>query len=135
MSKSLQRSRFKRKGFALVETIIALLILAIAILAMAFVPIMSTKLALQTVRRERAMGLASKNLDFLESVQSTDSVASTDILLSGDFTLSLSKPSWQAASNDYKATVTVQWGSLTGGSSMVLERRLSEFAELTRIKD
>lgn len=136
MNKSLHRSnKFRKKGFALVESIIAMLILSIALIAMTLVPIMSSKLALQTVRRERAMGLASKNLDYLESVKSTDSVASTDILLSGDFTLSLSKPSWQAASNDYKATVTVQWGSLTGGSSMVLERRLSEFAELTRIKD
>ena len=136
MNKSLQRSnKFRKKGFALVESIIAMLILSIALIAMTLVPIMSSKLALQTVRRERAMGLASKNLDYLESVKSTDSVASTDILLSGDFTLSLSKPSWQAASNDYKATVAVQWGNLTGGSSMVLERRLSEFAELTRIKD
>ena len=110
------------------------LILAIALIAMTLVPVMSSKLALQTVRRERAMGLASKNLDFLESVKSTDSVASTDIL-SGDFTVNLSKPTWAAASADYKATVTVQWGSVTGGSSMVLERRLSEFAEVTRTKE
>lgn len=135
MSKSLYRSnKLRKKGFALVESIIAMLILAIALIAMTLVPIMSSKLALQTVRRERAMGLASKNLDYLESVKSTDSVASTDIL-SGDFTVNLNKPTWEAASNDYKATVTVNWGGVTGGSSLVLERRLSEFAELTRIKD
>lgn len=136
MIKSLQRSHtFRKKGFALVESIIALLILAIALIAMTLVPVMSTKLALQTVRREQAMGLASKNLNFLESVKSTESITSTDIQ-SGDFTVTLSKPAWAAASaDDYKAIVTVEWSSLTGDSSLVLERHLSKFAELTRIKD
>lgn len=136
MSPSLSRSdKFRRKGFALVESVIAMLILSIALIAMTLVPIMSSKLALQTVRRERAMGLASKNLNFLESVKSTESITSTDIQ-SGDFTVTLSKPAWAAVSvDDYKATVTVEWSSLTGDSSLVLERHLSKFAELTRIKD
>jgi Tfp pilus assembly protein PilV len=118
-------------GFALVETIIALLILAIALLAMAFVPIMSTKLALQTVHRERAMTLAYSGLDFLESIKFDSAVTSTDTV-SGDFRVTYTKPKYSAASNDYKAIVTVKWGGVTGGSELILERSLSKFSQLTR---
>ncbi len=131
MSKLLQRSRFIKKGFALVETIIALLILAIALLAMAFVPIMSTKLALQTVQKERAMTLAYSGLDYLESVEYDKSVSSPDVA-SGDFRITYSKPTYEAASNDYKAVVIVRWGGVTGGSELTLERRLSKYSYLTR---
>lgn len=123
--------RQKRKAFALAESIIALLILAIALLAMALVPIMSSKLALQTVQKERAMTLAYSGLDYLESVEFSKSVASTDVA-NGEFRITYTKPAYDAASNDYKAVVTVRWGGVTGGSELTLERRLSKFSSLTR---
>ena len=123
--------RKKHKAFALAETIIALLILAIALLAMAFVPIMSSKLALQTVQKERAMTLAYSGLDYLESVEYSKSVTSPDVA-NGEFRISYSKPAFDAASNDYKAVVTVRWGGVTGGSELTLERKLSKFSYLTR---
>ena len=124
-------TRKKRKAFALAESIIALLILAIALLAMALVPIMSSKLALQTVQKERAMTLAYSGLDYLESVKFDKSVSSPDVA-SGDFRITYSKPTYEAASNDYKAVVTVRWGGVTGGSELTLERKLSKFSYLTR---
>jgi len=123
--------RQKRKAFALAESIIALLILAIALLAMALVPIMSSKLALQTVQKERAMTLAYSGLDYLESVEYSKSVTSPDVA-NGEFRISYSKPAFDAASNDYKAVVTVRWGGVTGGSELTLERKLSKFSYLTR---
>ena len=121
----------KRNAFALAESIIALLILAIALLAMALVPIMSSKLALQTVQRERAMTIAYSGLDWLESVKYDQKVASNDIV-SGDFKISYSKPKYDDAPNDYKAAVTVRWGGVYKATELVLERKLSKFSHLTR---
>ncbi len=127
MSKSLQRSnKFNGKGFALVETIIALLILAIAILAMAFVPIMSTKLALQTVQREQALFLADNRLDLLESVASDD-VAGSEVV--GIYFVSFDKSSVQR-----KAMVTISWNGVPKTSSLTLERDLSRISSLTARK-
>ena len=114
-------TRKKRKAFALAESIIALLILAIALLAMALVPIMSSKLALQTVQRERAMTLAMDRLNILEAVDFARSVNSTDV--EGQFTVVSTK----AARGDI-ATVSVTWSGITGNASFTLTRNLSEAA-------
>ena len=127
MNKTLQRSnKFRKKGFALVETIIALLILAIALLAMAFVPIMSTKLALQTVQREQALFLADNRLDRLEAIASQD-IAGTEN--AGIYFVSFDKSSVQR-----KATVTVTWGGVSKPSTLNLERDLSRISSLTSRK-
>ena len=120
-----------RRGFALVETVISLLILAVAILSIAMVPIMSSKMALQTVKKEQAMTLAYSGLDFLESVPPDEEIASGD-MASGDFLVSYAKPEYDAASDDYRAVVTVRWHGVTGSSQLVLERILSRFANRTR---
>lgn len=127
MSKLMQRSnKFRKKGFALVETIIALLILAIALLAMAFVPIMSTKLALQTVQREQALSLADNRLDLLEAVASQDIAGSEN---TGIYFISFDK-----SSAERKATVTVTWNGVPKPSSINLERDLSRISSLTSRK-
>lgn len=63
----LRDCRVRRSGFSLSETIIALLILSIALFAVAGVPIMSTKMALHSIRREQAVFLAVHELDELEA--------------------------------------------------------------------
>ena len=113
--------RQKRKAFALAESIIALLILAIALLAMALVPIMSSKLALQTVQKERAMTLAMDRLNILEATPFADSVNSTDV--EGQFTVVSTK----AARGDV-ATVSVTWSGIAGNATFTLTRNLSEAA-------
>ena len=126
MSKSRQRSnKFNGKGFALVETIIALLILAIAILAMAFVPIMSTKLALQTVQREQALFLAYDRLDQLEAV-SADIVSSDNV---GIYTVT-----WDRSKARGNAVVQVSWGGITKPSSLDVTRDMSEESYMTAVK-
>lgn len=108
-------------GFALAETIIALLILSIALLAIAIVPIMSSKMAIQTTQRERAMSLAINRLDVLESVSYGKAVNSTDV--EGEFTVVSTK----AARGDV-GTVSVTWSGITGNASLTLTRNLSEAA-------
>ena len=57
----------RRRGVSLVETLIALLVLSIGILAVAAVPIMTTKLAVQSNKRELAVFIAVNELDALEA--------------------------------------------------------------------
>jgi len=108
-------------GFALAETIIALLILSIAILAIAIVPIMSSKMAIQTTQRERAMSLAINRLDILESESYGKAVNSTDV--EGEFTVTYTR-----GATDKKGVVIVSWSGITGNSELRLERDLSEIA-------
>lgn len=118
-------------GFSLPETIIALLILSIAILAIVFVPIMSSKMALQTTHRERAMSLAVNALNFLEAQSFNVSIDSEDII--GDFTVKTEKPVFnQAQYQNYKAKATVTWKGVSGASSLVMERSISKFSSTTR---
>ncbi len=123
----------RRKAFSLPETIIALVILSVAILAIAFVPIMSSKMMLQTTQREQAMFLAMKGLDYLESV--SPDVAVSDTVPEGMYTLIYQKPLYSAATaSNYKATVTVRWTGLAGQSELILERNLSRLSHETRHK-
>ena len=118
-------TRKKRKAFALAESIIALLILAIALLAIALVPIMSSKLALQTVQKEQALSLAQDRLDILEA-------ASADIASSenrGIYTVSFDRSFARG-----NAVVEVFWGGITQQSQIKLERDLSRNARLTAVK-
>ena len=112
-------------GFALAETIIALLILSIALLAIAIVPIMSSKMAIQTTQRERAMSLAIKGLDYLEStynVEYNNVVASEEITGdTGEFTVFITK-----INADKEGVVTVTWDGINGLVSLVLRRDLSD---------
>jgi len=121
-------TRKKRKAFALAESIIALLILAIALLAMALVPIMSSKLALQTVQKEQALVLAYERLDALEALapQSAD-IASTDTV--GMYTVSFDRS--LARGN---GIVQVSWGGITQPSTVTLQRDMSEESYLTAIQ-
>lgn len=118
----------KRNAFALAESIIALLILAIALLAMALVPIMSSKLALQTIQRERALAIAHDRLDILEARESKEGdITSTDIVEA--YTVSFDRT---FAKN--KAVVEVSWGGITGQSTVRLERDLSRDSSRTAVK-
>ena len=115
----------KRSAYALTETVIALLILSIALLTMALVPLMTSKLALQTVQRERAMTLGYNGLELLEAKPFATAVVSTDAF--GEFSVTYSKPA-----NADTAKVTVVWKGITSASSIDFERRLSRVSSETR---
>jgi len=123
--------RSRNKGFSLAETIIAFLILSIALLAIAFVPIMSSKLALQTVQREQATFLAVQALDSLEAQPFNVKVESEDVI--GEFTVKSQKPIFvQEQPQNYIGKATVTWRGVTGDTSLILERRISKFSSETR---
>jgi prepilin-type N-terminal cleavage/methylation domain-containing protein len=131
IKKTLRLRRRYQKAFSLPETIIALLILSIAILAIAGVPIMSSKLMLQTTHREQAMFLAVQALDALEAQPFNVSVSSEDVI--GSFSLKAEKPVFvESQPQNYIGKATVTWRSVTGQSSLTLERRMSKFSNETR---
>lgn len=111
----------RKRGISLVETIIALLILSIALFAIAGVPIMSTKLALQAALREQATAVGMRELDALEA-DSRNSIEERSV----DTGFSI----FSALSSKQNGTgvVTVSWQ----GSSLVLMRTLSEFSNVNR---
>jgi len=126
--------KFRRRhanAFSLPETVIALLILSIAILAIAAVPVMSSKMMLQTTQRDQAMFLALQALDALEAQPFNVGVNSEDVI--GAFTVKSVKPVFvQAQPQNYIATATVIWQGLAGAGSLKLERRISKFSSETR---
>lgn len=125
------RRTASRTAFSLAETVVALLVLSIALLAIATVPVMSTKLALHTVQRERAMTIAVRSLDALESLRFDVAVNSADV--AGDFTVVSEKPIFdQASPETYIGKVSVTWTGIGGRSALLLERRLSKFSDATR---
>lgn len=113
----------RSKAFSLVESLIALLILSIAILAIAAVPIMSTKLAVLATHQEQAHFLAVKALDSLEADSSLAVVTSPDIV--GGFSVIATK-------QNTIGRAVVSWRGVAGQSSLTLERRMSDFSSRTR---
>ena len=109
-------SRKKKAGFSLVESVVALVILAVAILSLALVPIATTKLFVHTADHERATLLAGALLERIESGE--------DVGNSG----TEGKFSWTAASTADPATggdiwsIQVSWSSATGNRSSQMER-------------
>ncbi len=124
------RRRFNQ-AFSLPETVIGLLILSIALLAIAAVPIMSSKLAVHATQRDQAMFLAVRTLDFLEAQPYTSSIASQDFV--DEFTITYRKPVFVESSPDnHVGRATVTWRGVAGQSSLTLERLLSKFSSSTR---
>ena len=104
------------KGFSLVETLLALLLLTVAILSLALVPIATTKLFVHTADHERAALLAVSLLERLESGE--------DIGTGGTH----GKYTWARTTMPDAGTganienIQVSWSSATGGRSSNMER-------------
>lgn len=120
------------RGFTLVETIIALLILAIGLLAMAAVPVMTTRLMTLLSERETAVLYATQALEMLEASRDLP----TSSIFSGDLTGAISSDryriTWSKAadpSNTYSSilTVVVSWDAATGPKSVTQSRTLAPF--------
>ncbi len=125
----------KRKGFTLPEVLIAMLILVIALMAIASTFIMSTKLLVHSVDRERAVLLASEKLDQLES--------SADVIWSDDLTGDVKNLDnginriWLVTDSDdygFEAEVQVDWQGLGPNSSVSRRRWISKYAS-QRVED
>lgn len=96
-----------RSAFSLVESLVALTILAVALLSMALLPVATTKLLAVSAQRERASALAlslrSVSFDFPEGFTGS---------------LSVEEESFSVA-----LTAVVSWRDSTGGERSVTYRR------------
>lgn len=123
------RSRQGRcRGFTLVETIIAFVILGIILLALTLVPIMSTRLMGDTVEREKAVLLAVGKLD--EVSVSFDAIpVSPDYLESKDPD-SIYTIRWTSTvhpdSISKDVTVTVEWPGIIKQQLIEFKRQIAK---------
>lgn len=117
--------RAYRRAFSLVEVLLGMLILLIALLAMASTFIMSTKMMVHTIDREKAIFLAAQKLDELEG-QSFDKLGE---VVSGDVTPGVS---WIIADNGDAKTVVVSvaWEGLGAKNEVSLSREYSRFSRV-----
>lgn len=113
--------RTYKSGVSLVETIIALLILSIAIFAIAGVPIMATKLALSSTRHEQAMTIGVRELNALEADSRAEIPERSVETGFSAFTANSSKL-------EGMGNVTVRWQ----GGEVIFQRTLSTFSNQTR---
>ena len=113
------------RGFTLVETLIAFVILGIILLALTLVPIMSTRLMGDTVEREKAVLLAVGKLDEL----STNFAAIPTAGTSTDTSHSPYTLSWTSSADtaDSKmVTLTVSWPGIMKQQSIEFKRQVTK---------
>jgi len=97
-----------------------------AIFALAALPVMATKLALIGIERRQAVSIATRGLDWLESLTPEEAVASKDVVR-GRFRVEYFKASVNSESG-CGVIITVRWNGLSGADSLELTRRLSYLA-------
>lgn len=110
-----------RKGFSLVEVLVALVILMIALLALAGVVFSTTMLLSHSFDRETAISMAAEKLDELE--------AGYDEIASGNDSAGKFMLEWSVTeATDVKTVeMTVRWNGVLGERSVSMER---EYAKL-----
>jgi len=115
-STALFRLAKQRKGFSLVEVLIAMVILAIALFALAGVVVSTTMLMAHTIDKEKAVNLGVEMLETLEA-DYAGIVDSDDVV--GKFTRT-----WSVDSDTGGKTVNmvVQWNGILGSREITLER-------------
>ena len=129
----------KNHGFSLVETLIALIILTIALLALVQIPALYSKLMSLSVEKENATLYAIHALDLVETVDYSSFDGSTNVAdLQSDLNVSLDLPSDYSAvlSVDYSVNsstiqVTIEYPSGIGRKDVSLTRVVSPFADKT----
>jgi len=113
------------RGFTLVETIVAFIILGIILLALTLVPIMSTRLMGDTVEREKAVLLAVSKLDKLSAnfagIPVSPSVVSEDL---GIYTLQWT--STQDSVDSKFVTLTVSWPGILKQQTIEFKRQVTK---------
>ena len=117
------------RGFSLVETVLSMLILGIALLAIALVPVATTKLMVSSAENERASLIATRKFEELEA-QVSSSDLSTNIK-PGNWSIDGITLSWDIsarAGQKQTVTMTVSWPGVTGQKERVFTREVSSFA-------
>lgn len=123
--KPLHVFRRRHRGFTLVETIVAFIILGIILLALTLVPIMSTRLMGDTVEREKAVLLAVSKLDEISANFDGIPVGGT----SSDTDHTPYTITWtsSADSTDSKiVTLTISWPGVMKQQTLEFKRQITK---------
>ncbi len=115
----------KRRGFSLIEALVALMLLTVALIPMAALPAATSRLYAVSAAREQAALLAVQKLDELESKKFND-------LSGGSQTIGGYKMSWtigEAVDQQRKVWVSVTWNE--GKSKLEVTRQVSAGAHRT----
>jgi len=119
-STALFRLAKQRKGFSLVEVLIAMVILAIALLALAGVVVSTTMLMAHTIDKENAVNLGAEKLETLEA-DYDGIVDSADV--EGKFTRTWEVENLTGGKN---ISMVVQWNGILGSREVTLERFVAD---------
>ena len=117
------------RGFSLVETVLSMLILGIALLAIALVPVATTKLMVSSAENERASLIATRKFEELEAEVSSSDLSTN--IKAGSANIDDMTLSWDVsvrASQKQTITMTVSWPGVTGQKQRVFTREVSSFA-------
>ena len=117
------------RGFSLVETVLSMLILGIALLAIALVPVATTKLMVSSAENERASLIATRKFEELEAEVSSSDLSTN--IKAGNTTLDGMTLSWDvSARSGQKQTISmsVSWPGVAGQKERVFTREVSSFA-------
>jgi prepilin-type N-terminal cleavage/methylation domain-containing protein len=117
-STALFRLAKQRKGFSLVEVLVAMVILAIALFALAGVVVSTTMLMAHTIDKEKAVNLGVEMLETLEADYGNieDGSYTPD---DSKFTLTWEEEDVTGGKN---ITMVVQWNGILGSREITLER-------------
>ena len=117
------------RGFSLVETVLSMLILGIALLAIALVPVATTKLMVSSAENERASLIATRKFEELEAEVSSSDLSTN--IKAGNTTLDGMTLSWDVSARlGQKQTISmsVSWPGVAGQKERVFTREVSSFA-------
>ena len=117
------------RGFSLVETVLSMLILGIALLAIALVPVATTKLMVSSAENERASLIATRKFEELEAEVSSSDLSTN--IKPGNWSIDGLTLSWDIsarAGQKQTVTMTVSWPGVVGQKQRVFTREVSTFA-------
>ena len=116
----------KRRGFSLIEALVALMLLAVALIPMAALPAATSRLYMASAAREQAALLAVQKLDELESEKFNDLSGEGSQTIGG---YSIAWTVGNAVDQKKKVRVSVTWNE--GKSKLEVTRQVSAGAHRT----
>lgn len=125
-STALFRLAKQRKGFSLVEVLIAMVILAIALLALAGVVVSTTMLMAHTIDKENAVNLGVEMLETLEAMNFEGENIEDFSYTPDDDSKFL--PTWEVENltGGKNISMVVQWNGILGSREVTLERFVAD---------
>ncbi|NLW36544.1 MAG: prepilin-type N-terminal cleavage/methylation domain-containing protein [Syntrophorhabdus aromaticivorans] len=128
-STALFRLAKQRKGFSLVEVLIAMVILAIALMALAGVVVSTTMLMAHTIDKENAVNLGVEMLETLEAMNfEGENIEDFSYTPDDDSDDSKFSPTWEVENltGGKNITMVVQWNGILGSREVTLERFVAD---------